>query len=340
MEQYKRVVRNVLSEGVWQENRTGIRTISAPGQAMEFYLDKGFPLLTLKKVPIKAIVGELIAFLKGKTNAADFRALGCNVWDQNANENAQWLQNPFRQGLDDLGAIYGDQWRNWPCYKVVPDMPDNQALHVQLRHEGWEQIGWTTPKRHGSCERIYYRQYDQIRECLRKLIYTPEDRRILFHAWNLAKLDEMALAPCHLLYQFHPHIATRKLSLTLYIRSNDLGLGNPFNVAEAALLLQIFAELTAFKPHKLTVFIGDAHIYENHMEMVTEMLAREDKPLPTMEWILNSGYTAKPSEMITVENVHQLTVDGCMKVIEALEPEHFILHNYDPHPAIKAPMAV
>jgi len=119
MKQYLDLVRTILDTGSWQENRTGIRTISMPGAMLRFDLQQGFPAVTTKKLAFKSAIGELIGFLRASRSAADFRALGCKVWDGNANENAQWLANPYRQGLDDLGDVYGVQWRKWPAYKVL-----------------------------------------------------------------------------------------------------------------------------------------------------------------------------------------------------------------------------
>ncbi|WP_288754706.1 thymidylate synthase, partial [uncultured Pseudomonas sp.] len=111
MKQYLDLVRDVIENGTLQENRTGIRTISLPGAMLRFDLQKGFPAITTRKLAFKSAIGEMVGFLRGVRNAGQFRELGCKVWDQNANENAQWLANPFRQGHDDLGEIYGVQWR-------------------------------------------------------------------------------------------------------------------------------------------------------------------------------------------------------------------------------------
>ncbi len=120
MKQYLDLVQTILDSGSWQENRTGTRTISIPGAMLRFDLQKdGFPAVTTKKLAFKSVVGELCGFLRASRSAADFRALGCKVWDQNANENAEWLANPYRLGRDDLGPVYGVQWRAWPAYKLL-----------------------------------------------------------------------------------------------------------------------------------------------------------------------------------------------------------------------------
>jgi len=119
MKSYLELVRTCLAEGSWQENRTGVRTLSIPGAMLRFDLSKGFPAVTTKKLAFKSAMGELVGFLRGYRDAAQFRALGCKVWDQNANQNSAWLANPNRRGADDLGPIYGVQWRRWPGYKVI-----------------------------------------------------------------------------------------------------------------------------------------------------------------------------------------------------------------------------
>ena len=119
MKQYLDLVQAILDTGAWQENRTGIRTLSMPGASLRFDLQQGFPAVTTKKLAFKSAIGEMVGFLRGVRSAAQFRELGCKVWDQNANENAQWLANPYREGPDDLGPVYGVQWRQWPAYKVL-----------------------------------------------------------------------------------------------------------------------------------------------------------------------------------------------------------------------------
>ena len=120
MKQYLDLVKTILDSGSWQENRTGIRTIRIPGAMMRFDLENdGFPAVTTKRLAFKSVVGELVGFLRATRSAADFRALGCKVWDQNANENREWLANPYREGPDDLGPVYGVQWRAWPDYKLL-----------------------------------------------------------------------------------------------------------------------------------------------------------------------------------------------------------------------------
>ncbi|HEY1611114.1 MAG TPA: thymidylate synthase, partial [Paraburkholderia sp.] len=177
MKQYLDLVRSILDTGSWQENRTGIRTISQPGAMLRFDLQQGFPAVTTKKLAFKSAVGELIGFLRASSSAADFRALGCKVWDANANENAQWLANPYREGTDDLGDVYGVQWRRWPAYKVLD--ADATAQVDDARSRGYEIV--TAFAEDGRQKVLLYKAIDQLRQCLDTIMSNPSDRRILFH---------------------------------------------------------------------------------------------------------------------------------------------------------------
>lgn len=330
MQQYLDLVRTVLETGDWQDNRTGIRTLSVPGAMMRYDLQEGFPAVTTKKLAFKAAIGELCGFLRATTNAQGFRDLGCKVWDQNANENATWLANPYRAGQDDLGPIYAAQWRQWPAYKVLPTNTDaGQAQIADAMARGYRAVaaqeevtdeGKTTSL-------ILYKAIDQLRECLDKIMANPGDRRILFHAWNPAQLEQMALPPCHLLYQFCVNAAKREISLCLYIRSNDLGLGAPFNCASAAALLTLVGRLTGYRPRWCTIFIGDAHIYENHIDMLQEQLTREP---------------FAPPQLVISDRVPDFAKTGVYEPewLEKVEPSDFELVGYQHHAPLTAPMAV
>ena len=145
---------------------------------------------------------------------------------------------------------------------------------------------------------LLYKAVDQLRQCLDTIMENPTDRRILFHAWNPAKLDEIALPACHLLYQFIPNAAKREISLCLYIRSNDVGLGTPFNLTEGAALLHLVGRLTGYAPRWFTYFIGDAHIYENQLDMLNEQLTREPyRESATDHCRIACPITRKPASM-------------------------------------------
>jgi thymidylate synthase len=324
MKQYLDLVQTVLDTGSWQENRTGIRTLSVPGAMLRFDLQRdGFPATTTKKLAFKAVVGELVGFLRGARSAAAFRALGCKVWDQNANDNADWLSNPYRREQDDLGPIYGVQWRAWPAYKRI-----DASEHAQIEHAKARGFGIVSTTEHqGRQQVLLYKAIDQLRECLDTIIHNPGSRRILFHGWNCADLDAMALPPCHLLYQFLPNATTREISLCLYIRSNDLGLGAPFNLAEAAALLHLVGRLTGYTPRWFTYFIGDAHIYENHLDMLKEQLERVPYPAPQLR---------------LADRIPRYSETGRYEPewLERIEPGDFTLEGYRHHAALTAPMAV
>lgn len=242
MKQYLDLLQKVIYNGVWQDNRTGIPTKRIDGAMLQFDLTEGFPAISTKKLAFNQVKGELIGFIRGYDNAAALRNVGCNIWDQNANENDAWLKNEHRKGLDDLGRIYGQQWRGWY---------------------------------HDTRGRI-----DQLRNAINEIMRNPTSRRIIVSAWNPADLDKMALPPCHIMYQFLVNVESGELSMCMYQRSCDLFLGVPFNIASYAALLMLVSAVTGLKAKNLTMFLADVHIYRNHMEQVVEQLNREPKPLP------------------------------------------------------------
>ncbi len=330
MQQYLDLVQDIFDNGTWQNNRTGIRTLSIPGAMMKFDLQKGFPAVTTKKLAFKSAIGELVGFMRGYRSAADFRALGCKVWDQNANENAQWLGNPYRLQENDLGPVYGVQWRQWPAYKLI-DLSQTQSAPqiADALNRGYQRIGVVeeTGERGKTTSALLYKAVDQLRQCLDTIIDDPGSRRILFHGWNWAQLEEMALPPCHLLYQFLVNQPKREISLCLYIRSNDVGLGTPFNLTEGAALLHLVGRLTGYTPRWFTYFIGDAHLYENHVDMLREQLKREPFPAP---------------RLVLSERIPDFSVTGKYEPewLENVEPGDFQLEGYRHHAPLTAPMAV
>jgi thymidylate synthase len=319
MKTYLDLLETILEEGTWQENRTGIRTVAVSGAFLKFDLTKGFPAVTTRKLPFKTFMGEMCGFLRGAQSAADFRAMNCKIWDANANDNEAWLKNPNRQGTDDLGRIYGVQWRDWQGYRRAEP---NSPAYEQALASGWQDIAQAEDGL-----RILHKKIDQVRQCLDKIHYTPTDRRILFHAWNPAELDQMALPPCHLLYQFNLNQVKRELSLCLYQRSVDAPLGLVGNLAEAGALLSVFARLTGYKAKWLSWFGSDVHIYENQLDMVQAQLKREPYPLPGFEI---SARIPSFSE----------TGVYAPEWLDQIEPSDFSLIGYRHHEALTAPMAV
>jgi len=231
---YLKTLARVCQDGWVKPNRTGVDTRQVFGGYAVYNLLGGFPLLTTKKMAITPIIGELIGFLNGYDNAEEFRDLGCNIWDANANENEDWLKSPHRCHEDDLGRIYGVQWREW--------------------HAGNNRF------------------IDQMEEAIWQIKETPDSRRIIITAWNPAELDEMCLPPCHCFMQFN--VDGNCLDLSFYQRSCDMFLGMPFNIASYALLLMIIARITGKVPRQVHHFMGDMHVYETHTEQVGKQLTR------------------------------------------------------------------
>lgn len=330
MKQYLNLVQEIFDNGSWQDNRTGIRTLSIPGAMMKFDLQEGFPAVTTKKLAFKSAVGELVGFLRAYRSAADFRALGCKVWDQNANENAQWLANPYRLQDNDMGSVYGVQWRQWPAYKVIDfSQPQSAAQVADALSRGYQQIGTLEDvgENGKTTSALLYKAIDQLRQCLDTIMTDPGNRRILFHGWNWAQLEEMALPPCHLLYQFLVNQSKHEISMCLYIRSNDVGLGTPFNLTEGAALLHLVGRLTGYTPRWFTYFIGDAHVYENHVDMLQDQLRREPFPAP---------------KLVLSDRIPDYAVTGKYEPewLEKVEPSDFWLEGYEHHAPLTAPMAV
>jgi thymidylate synthase len=242
MKQYLDLCKKVLDKGIRKTNRTGVDHFGYTGDMMQFDLSEGFPAVTTKKLAFRAVVAEMLGFLRGYDNAADFRKLGCRVWDDNANKNQAWLNNPNRKGEDALGSIYGVQGRGW----------ENGAG--------------------GSI--------DQLKMVYNDLKAGKDNRREIVTHWNPADLDYMALPPCHMFYQFG--IQGDTLNLSMYQRSCDVPLGIPFNIAGYAWLLSVMAQITGLKPGIFTHFMHDIHIYENQIELVKEQISREPKKLPKL----------------------------------------------------------
>jgi thymidylate synthase len=293
---YLNLLREILVRGIRQSNRTGIDTLTLPGAMLKFDLRDGFPAITTKKLAFNQVKGELIGFLRGCRNASEFRALGCTIWDQNANETPAWLNSPYRKGPDDLGRIYGVQWRQQ--MERITELDDTAAFAT----------------------------VDQLAQALDLVRYDPTNRRIIVNAWNAVdvKLGRAALPPCHVLFQLLPHVDGRVLHMTMYQRSCDMFLGVPFNIASYALLLELFAAWTGYTAGTLTMFLADAHIYENHIEQVKEQLTREVLPAPRL--LLDTPERAVDMELESL--------------LRALTPDSIRLVDYQSHAAIKAPMAV
>lgn len=312
MQPYHDLLDNVLSKGFVQYNsRTKKKCYVLVGKQLTFDLSEGFPALTTRKLPFKNIVGELLGFFRGYDNASKFREIGCNFWDKNANETIDWLNSPYRKGTDDLGRIYGKQWTDWRSYRYVTI---DEAGRL-VKEAGYKKI-----MQEGNCA-IVKKSVNQLTEALNKLIKTPDDRRIIVSGWRPDEFDMMALPPCHMDYRFVVLGGTVHVVMT--IRSWDLFLGGPANIAETALFLHVMARLAGLTPGTVTIQVTNAHIYEDHVEQVKELLTREHFPAPIL------GMS---------DNIRQVS-EAEYSAFTNIQPTDFWLENYKFHPPIKAEMS-
>lgn len=294
-----------MENGATKTDRTGTGTKSVFGYQMRFDLQKGFPLLTTKKVFLNGIIHELLWFIKGDTNLKYLAERNVHIWDEwpykaylkennlpiPSSDSEEWksgmkefvekviADEDFANKYGNLGPIYGYQWRHWKT-------PDG-------------------------------REVDQLKDVVETIKKSPDSRRIIVSAWNPSDIDEMAkagLPPCHCLFQFY--VADGKLSCQLYQRSCDTFLGVPFNIASYALLTMMIAQVTGLQAGEFVWTGGDTHLYSNHFEQVNEQLSREPKSAPAMK------------------------INPDVKDLFDFKFEDFTLEGYDPHPAIKAPIAV
>ena len=302
MKQYQDLLARVLLHGSKQDNRTGIPAVSKAGDMMTFDLTEGFPIITVRKSAWKGAVGEMIAFINGYTTADKFRDLKCKFWDDNANTDGEdiagnvvknvWLTNTYRKGEDDLGEVYGHQWRKWLVH-------EGDGIKVEI---------------------------DQFLQAINQIMTNPTSRRIIVNAWRPDRFERMALPPCHVMFQFLVNVEKKELNLNMFIRSNDLFLGAPANIVEYAFLLEVVAMATGYVAKTFNYFIGDAHIYENHLEQVNTMLAREPYPLPKLQYL---------AELPDIK-----TAEAALAWLEGLHPDDFILDNYQHHEALTGKMAI
>ena len=324
--QYLKLLKDILDNGVEKQDRTGTGTISVFGRQIRHDMSKGFPLLTTKKMAWKQIVTELLWFLRGDTNIKFLVDNGCHIWDGDAYKNyckshtsppsntggpllsdnlisvrpIQYTQEEFINKIktDDefakqwgeLGPIYGKQWRNWGNFA---------PFHT-------------------------VKGIDQISNLINELKTNPDSRRLMVNAWNVGELDSMVLPPCHNLWQMYSveKEGKRYLSIMVNIRSNDVPLGLPFNIASYALLLEIIARMVDMTPDELIINIGDAHVYLNQIEGVREQLTREPFELPK----------------ITISN--NLNFNGNIDTfLNSCSITDFEIENYISHPRIKFPLS-
>ena len=288
MKQYIQALEHILENGKQRDDRTGIGTRGVFGYQMRFNLRDGFPAVTTKKLAWKSVVSELLWFLEGSTDERRLAEIHFGktrkevvdkktIWTANANKQGVELGHANNDTQKELGPVYGKQWRSWG-----------------------KDVGGE----------------DQIRKIISDLKTNPNSRRHIVSAWNVDKLEEMALPPCHTMFQFH--IQDKELSCHLYQRSADMFLGVPFNIASYSLLVYIFSEILNLTPGDFIWTGGDCHIYNNHLEQVREQVKREPLQAPKIQI----------PKLRSIEDVLSST------------PKDYRLIDYSPMESIKAPMAV
>ena len=275
---YFDLINDVLTNGVEKTDRTGTGTISVFGRQARYDLSLGFPILTSKRVHWKSVVGELLWFLKGDTNIKWLKENGISIWDEWADKDGN------------LGPVYGKQWRKWDHMfwrPYDPNSPVYDPTEIEI---------------------------DQIKEVIEQIKTNPDSRRLIVSAWNVGDIPQMALAPCHTMFQFY--VVNGKLSCQLYQRSCDVGLGWSFKVASYALLTHMIAQVCGLEVGDFVHTFGDLHIYENHVEALKQQLHRTPYPMPTL--VLNRE--VKDIDSFTFEDIN--------------------LMNYQHHPAISLKVAI
>ena len=287
MKAYIDLLTYILENGDRKEDRTNTGTISSFGHQLSFDLSKGFPAVTTKSLAWKGVVSELLWFLEG---SSDERRL------------AEIRFNKNREELTDLSKFS----------TIWTDNADNQGKNL-----GYENT--EIKKELGPVYGVQWREWDgkdQIKDLLQNLKDNPDSRRHILSAWNVGKIDTMALPPCHVMSQFYVNEGT--ISCHMYQRSADMFLGVPFNIASYALLLSIFGEILGLQPKKFVHSFGDAHIYLNSLDQVREQISREPFDLPTLVM----------PKLSSLDDLSSCSIDD------------FKLNNYEHHPAIKAKMAI
>ncbi|MGL5357016.1 MAG: thymidylate synthase [Cetobacterium sp.] len=291
--QYLGIVRKLIRSGNEKQDRTGVGTRSLFGFQMRFNLQKGFPLLTTKHIFWRGVVEELLWFIRGSTDATELSERNVNIWNENASRKYLDSIGLTEREEGDLGPVYGFQWRHYGA-------------------------------KYDSCKSDYTKcGFDQLRNVIEKLMITPHDRRNIISSWNPIDIPQMALPPCHCFVQFYCH--NNKLSCQLYQRSADVGLGVPFNIVSYSLLTLIIAKATGMVAGEFIHTLGDAHVYSNHIDGLSQQIERVPYSFP---------------EVVIKKDLFSKDVDQILKNLESLSFKDFELKNYKFHPKICLPFAV
>ena len=311
----------ILDNGVKKEDRTGTGTISVFGYQMRYDLSKGFPLFTTKRVPFRLVASELLWFIKGDTNIRYLLQHNNHIWDEWAFK--KWVESDEYEGPDmtDFGRrCLVDEEFNVLYEKELKDFC-NRVLQDDEFAEKYGDLGNVYGKQWRRWTDSEGNEIDQLKDVIEQIKNNPDSRRLIVNAWNPedvinagAKGSKSALPPCHVMFQFY--VIEGKLSCMLTQRSVDSLLGCPFNVASYALLTHLIAHECGLEVGEFIHSAGDAHIYLNHIEQVKEQLSRELRDLPTLK------------------------INPEKKSIFDIEMEDLTIEGYNPHPPIKAPIAV
>jgi thymidylate synthase len=280
MKQYLELLQTVLTQGCDRQDRTGTGVRGIFGHQMRFDLREGFPLLTTKKLHLRSIIYELLWFIRGETHVDYLNRNRVTIWDEWATPEqcAKFGRKP-----GDLGPVYGHQWRRFGATLGPND---------EYQHDG----------------------VDQLQTLVEQIRANPWSRRLILTGWNPKEADQVALPPCHTLFQFY--VQDGELSCQLYQRSADIFLGLPFNIASYALLTLMIAQVCDLKPGVFVHTLGDAHLYRNHLQQANLQLTRRPYNLPTMH------------------------MNPERKALYDFEYSDFTLQNYTAHPSIRADVSV
>jgi len=300
--QYHDLLRLVLEEGQPRADRTGTGTLSIFGAQARFDLRPNGPGFPLLTTKKLHIKSIIYELLWFLSGDSDTRYL-------RENKVTIWNEWADEKYDKDLGPVYGKQWRHWTGYSVKRIDSDVNQIMLDLG-----EISKSASTRHDGRRELSDHGIDQISNVIEEIKSNPSSRRLIVSAWNVVDIHKMALPPCHALFQFY--VQNGELSCQLYQRSADLFLGVPFNIASYALLTQMVAQVTDLTPGEFVHTFGDLHLYQNHLDQAREQLTREYRPLPRMK------------------------LNPAVKSINDFKFEDFELVGYDPHPSIKAPIAV